>query len=78
MREGERPVADIARQFGIAGSCLRRWIRQVELNRGLGDDGYATAEREESRRLRRENARLKQAEEILRKAARLFAREEIW
>lgn len=77
VREGDRPVADIARQLGIAESCLRRWMKQDELDRGKRDDGLTTREQEELRRLRRENARLKQEKEILRKAAAFFAREEI-
>lgn len=77
VREGERPVAQIALELGIAESCLRRWIKQDELDRGQREDGPTTAEREELRRLRRENARLKQEKEILRKAAAFFAREEI-
>ena len=77
VREGDRPVAQIALELGIAESCLRRWIKQDELDRGQRDDGPTTAEREELRRLRRENARLKQEKEILRKAAAFFAREEI-
>lgn len=77
VREGERPVAQIAHDLGIAESCLRRWIKQAELDSGRRDDGLTSGEREELRRLRRENARLKQEKEILRKAAAFFAREEI-
>ena len=77
VREGERPIVQIAHDLGIAESCLRRWIKQAELDRGERDDGLSTNEREELRRLRRENARLKQEKEILRKAAAFFAREEI-
>jgi transposase len=77
VREGERPVAQIAHDLGIAESCLRRWIKQDGLDRGQRDDGLTTREQEELRRLRRENARLKQEKEILRKAAAFFAREEI-
>jgi transposase len=75
--EGERPVAQIALELGIAESCLRRWIKQAELDRGQRDDGLTSGDREELRRLRRENARLRQEKEILRKAAAFFAREEI-
>jgi transposase len=77
VREGDRPVAQIALELGIAESCLRRWIKQAELDGGQRDDGLSTSEREELRRLRRENARLRQEKEILRKAAAFFAREEI-
>ena len=67
VREGDRPVAQIAHELGIAESCLRRWMKQDELDRGQRDDGPTSGEREELRRLRRENARLKQEKEILRK-----------
>lgn len=77
VREGERSIVQIAHDLGIAESCLRRWIKQAELDRGERNDGWTTGEREELRRLRRENARLKQEKEILRKAAAFFAREEI-
>ena len=77
VREGERSIVQIARDLGIAESCLRRWIKQAELDTGRRDDGLTSSEREELRRLRRENARLKQENEILRKAAAFFAREEI-
>jgi transposase len=77
VREGERPIVEIAHSLGIAESCLRRWIKQAELDSGRRDDGLTTNEREELRRLRRENARLRQEKEILRKAAAFFAREEI-
>ena len=77
VREGDRSIVQIAHDLGIAESCLRRWIKQAELDRGERDDGLSTSEREELRRLRRENSRLKQEKEILRKAAAFFAREEI-
>jgi transposase-like protein len=75
--QGDRSIADIARELGIAESCLRRWIKQSQLDRGERDDGLSSSEREELKRLRRENARLRQEKEILRKAAAFFAREEI-
>ena len=67
VREGERPIVQIAQELGIAESCLRRWIKQAELDSGKREDGLTTNEREELRRLRRENARLRQEKEILRK-----------
>ncbi len=76
-RRGDRPIREVAQELGIAESCLRRWLKQAQLDRRERDDGLTTAEREELRQLRRENARLKQEKEILRKAAAFFAREEI-
>jgi transposase-like protein len=67
----------IARELGIAESCLRNWLKRDQLDRRERDDGVTSAEREELRRLRRENARLKQEKETLREAAAFFAREEI-
>lgn len=76
-RTQERPVREIAEELGIAESCLRNWLKQDQVDRRQRRDGVTSPEREELRRLRRENARLKQEKEILRKAAAFFAREEI-
>jgi transposase len=76
-REGERPVAEIAKELGIAESCLRNWLKQDQLDRRQRSDGVTSVEREELRELRRKVRRLEQEKEILRKAAAFFAREEI-
>ena len=76
-RTQERPVREIAEELGIAESCLRNWLKQDQVDRRQRRDGVTSPEREELRRLRRENARLKQEKEILRKAAAFFAREAI-
>jgi transposase len=74
---GGRSIPDVARELSISPQSLRNWIKQDQLDRRERDDGLTSPEREELRRLRRENARLKQEKEILRKAAAFFAREEI-
>jgi len=43
--------------------------REVDLDEGLCSDGLTTAERDELRRLRRENRQLREEGEILKKAA---------
>ena len=76
-RRGDRPVREVAQELGIAESCLRRWLKQDQLDRRERDDGLTSAERAELVELRRRVRRLEQEKEILRKAAAFFAREEI-
>lgn len=75
-RGGERPMSDIARELGVADSCLRRWVKQDQLDRREREDGLSSTEREELTELRRKVRRLEQEKDILRKAAAFFAREE--
>lgn len=71
---GEKSIAIIAHDLGVADQTLRSWVQQAEINAGLRD-GLTITEREELRHLRRENRVLKQEREILKKAAAFFARE---
>ena len=45
----EKPIARIAADLGIAGSCLHRWLRQADVDEGhregLTSDERATSER---------------------------------
>jgi transposase len=50
-------------------------VKQADLDEGRRDDGVTTEEREELRRLRRENRILREEREILKKAAAFFATE---
>ncbi|MFI6357966.1 IS3 family transposase [Streptomyces sp. NPDC050743] len=71
VRATGRPVAHVARDLGIHPEALRGWVRQAEADSGERDDRLTTAERDELKQLRKENAELKRANEIL-KAASVF------
>ncbi|WP_422733615.1 transposase [Micromonospora sp. WMMD558] len=68
-------IRQLARQLGVHHEALRNWIRQDEADRGQRDDRPTTRELGELRRLRRENAELKRANEILKAASAFFASE---
>ena len=72
----EKPIARIAADLGIAGSCLHRWLRQADVDEGHRE-GLTSDERAELVRLRRANRTLEMENEILKRAAALFARENV-
>lgn len=65
----------LGEQLGVHPEALRNWIRQNEADRGERDDRPTTSELEEVRRLRKENAELRRANEILKAASAYFASE---
>lgn len=73
VRQG-RSLRDVAESLGCSDQSLRIWVKQAEIDIGERE-GLTSGEREELRRLRRENARLKQEREILKRAAVFFAAE---
>lgn len=75
IREGGLSMAQVTRDLGVSDQTLRNWLKQADLDSGRRTDGLTTEEREELRRLRRENRILREEREILKKAAAFFARE---
>jgi len=69
-------IRSVAEKFGMGTEALRRWVRQAERDAGTRA-GLTTGEREELKRLQRENFELKRANEILRKASAFFAQAEL-
>jgi transposase len=79
MARSGRKVSDVAASLGMTEPSLRTWVKRDQLERRERDDGLTLAEREELRKLRRENKRLEQERDLLRRAAAFFAREtETW
>ena len=68
-------IRRLAEQLGVHPEALRNWIRQDQADQGERFDRPTTAEAEELRRLRKENAELRRANEILKAASAFFASE---
>ena len=69
LRAGRSP-RELCESLGVSQQTLRNWRRQDQVDRYERDDGLTSDEREELRRLRRENARLTQERDLLKRAAR--------
>lgn len=74
VRQGRTPE-ELSRQFEPTAQAIRNWKAQAERDEGRRQDGLTTTERDELQRLRRENERLREEREILKKAAAWFAQE---
>ena len=72
---GDKPKAKIARELGIRVNQLRKWRLDFEEEERTGVAKQMVVVDNDLGRLRRENARLKEENEILKKAAIYFARE---
>jgi transposase len=73
--ESKRPIAHVADDLGIHRETLRKKVRQAEADSGKRGDLLTSQEREEIRKLRRENFELRRANEILKSASVFFAKE---
>jgi len=74
-QRGDRTVGQIAKDFDLTETAVRAWLKQAELDAGARDDGMTTAERDELAQLRRENRRLREDVEILKRATAFFVKE---
>ena len=74
-QRGDRSIGRVARDFDLTETAVREWVGQAKRDAGTGDGGLTSAERQELSALRRENQRLRQDVEILKRATAFFVKE---
>ena len=72
-----RGIEDLAREFEPCAATIHGWVKQADRDGGHRTDGLTSQEREDLRRLRRENRQLRQERDILAKAAAWFAQNDV-
>ena len=64
----------VAKDFDLTETAVREWVRQADVDAGERP-GLTSAERDELAQLRRENRRLREDVEVLKRATAFFAKE---
>jgi transposase len=74
--DGGESVAALSRQIGISDNTLYTWVKRYRENNEhpFVGSGHVKAEDVEMKRLQRENRELREENEILKKAAAYFAK----
>jgi transposase len=72
VRESNRSVKELAAELGVSSTTLRTWGRTVSLQRQ--GPGRVLSLEEQVRQLKKENERLREEREILKKATAFFAK----
>jgi transposase len=73
-RRGDRSIGQVAKDFDLTETAVREWVKQADIDDG-DRPGVTSAERDELARLRRENRRLREDVEVLKRATAFFAKE---
>ena len=76
-RQKTKPVAELAKELRISESCLRNWMAQADADDGNDSARLTSNERAELAELRKKSKRLEVENEILKRAAAYFARENV-
>jgi len=76
-RTSDKPMGDVANELGVSRSCLQNWIRQEKADAGDKSAGMSSAEKKELAELRRRNRQLEMENDVLKRAAAYFARENV-
>lgn len=76
-RTSDKPLGEVAAELGISRSCLQNWIRQDKADAGDHSAGMSSMEKKELAELRRRNRQLEMENDVLKRAAAYFARENV-
>jgi transposase len=68
-------VGQVAKDFDLTETAVRAWVKQADLDAGDRNDGLTSTEHAELAALRRENRRLREDVEVLKRATAFFAKE---
>lgn len=74
VKSSGEPIPRIASDLGVCDQTLRNWVSQDDVDAGR-KSGLTSDERARMRELEKENRKLREEREILRKAAAFFATE---
>ncbi len=67
-RQGQAPLTQIAKDFGISDGCLSNWLKKADIENG-NRPGITESEAAQVRELKKRNRLLEQENEVLRRAA---------
>jgi transposase len=74
-QRGDRTVRQVGQDFDLTETAVREWVKQADLDTGARSDGLTSDEKAELAQLRRENRRLREDVDILKRATAFFAKE---
>jgi transposase len=74
-QRGDRTIRQVSQDFDLTETAVREWVKQAELDTGARTHGLTSDERDELALLRRENRRLPEDVEILKRATAFFSKE---
>lgn len=73
LNTSDKTAAQLAEELGVRSEQLYRWKRTLEADGSQAFRGNGKARQDELAELRKENARLKEERDILRKAVAIFS-----
>jgi transposase-like protein len=74
--EGQRPIAQVAREYGLSETTVGNWVRKYREMHAADEPPLELSERARLHELERRNRELEMENAFLKKAAAFFAKEQ--